>query len=59
MLFRSNPPHPDHVVVRREELFCIGCGKNACPYRLECLEGLPPQAVFEAAEGLLGGKVAL
>lgn len=48
-----NPPHPRHLVVRREELSCIGCGLNACPYHLECLEDLPPERVFDAATPLL------
>lgn len=48
-----NPPHPRHLVVRRDELFCIGCGLNACPYKLECVEELAPERVFLAAEKLL------
>lgn len=48
-----NPPHPRHQVVREEELMCIGCGLNDCPYRLECLKGLAPEKVFAAARRLL------
>ncbi|MBI5629432.1 MAG: glycosyltransferase family 9 protein [Elusimicrobia bacterium] len=48
-----NPPHPRHRFLRRDELFCIGCGLNSCPYHLECLEGLPPERVFASACALL------
>ncbi len=48
-----NPPCARHVVVRREELPCIGCRLNRCPYRLECLDGLPAGRVFEAASRLM------
>lgn len=47
-----NPPHPRHVVVRRDELPCIGCRLNFCPYDLECMQ-LSPERVFEAASTLL------
>lgn len=53
-----NPPHPRHVVVRRDELSCIGCGLNACPTKLECLEGLEPARVAAAAERLLAAHGA-
>ncbi|HAH07066.1 MAG TPA: hypothetical protein DCM05_11205 [Elusimicrobia bacterium] len=50
-----NPPDPvRHPFIRLESLPCIGCRKNDCPRGLECLEKLEPQAVFEAAERLLG-----
>ena len=42
-----------HLSVRRDELHCIGCRKNECPYALECLEGLEPMRVFLAAEKAL------
>jgi ADP-heptose:LPS heptosyltransferase len=48
-----NPPHPRHQIVRLEELFCIGCGLNCCPYQLECVNELKPERVFEAAARLL------
>ncbi len=47
-----NPPHPRHVVVRRDELPCIGCQLNHCPYNLECMQ-LSPERVLAAAEPLL------
>lgn len=47
-----NPPDPKHLAVRLDELFCIGCGLNACPYNLECLRELPPERVLAAAETL-------
>ncbi len=43
------PARSEHAVVRRDELPCIGCGLNRCPYNLECLDGLSPERVFEAA----------
>lgn len=48
-----NPPHPKHLVVRLDELHCIGCGRNVCPYQLECMKNLSAQTVFAAAQGLL------
>lgn len=48
-----NPPHPRHRIVRLEELFCIGCGLNRCPYQLQCLRDLSPERVLAAAEELL------
>ena len=44
--------------MRRDELPCIGCRKNRCPFALECLEGLSPERVFEAAERLLAAEEA-
>jgi heptosyltransferase III len=46
--------HPLHATVRRDELHCIGCRRNVCPYKLECLKGLETRRVFEAALNLLG-----
>ena len=46
--------NPLHAAVRREELHCIGCMRNACPYKLECLKGLETSRVFEAALNVLG-----
>ena len=48
-----NPPHPRHLVVRLDDLFCIGCGLNRCPYKLECMTQLSPQRVLESAQKLL------
>lgn len=45
---------PRHAAVRRDELHCIGCMSNSCRYALECLEGLSPERVFDAAAKLLG-----
>jgi ADP-heptose:LPS heptosyltransferase len=47
------PVHPDHRAVRRDELFCIGCRLNECPYHLECLRDLPAERVLPAVEELL------
>jgi len=47
------PAHPDHRFVRLEELTCIGCRSNVCPYHLECLRQLPPERVLPAVEALL------
>jgi len=47
------PVHPDHRSVRLEELECIGCRSNTCPYALECLRQLPAERVLPAVEELL------
>ena len=47
------PVHSDHLFVRRDELFCIGCRSNTCPYALECLAQLPAERVLPAVERLL------
>ena len=47
------PAHPDHRFVRLEELECIGCRLNECPYHLECLRQLPAERVLPAVEELL------
>lgn len=47
------PPHPDHRFVRLEELACIGCRLNACPYHLECLRQLPAERVLPVVSELL------
>jgi ADP-heptose:LPS heptosyltransferase len=47
------PVHPEHRFVRLEELSCIGCGLNECPYHLECMRQLPPERVLPAVEELL------
>lgn len=53
-----NPPSPKHPFVRREELHCIGCRLNECPYKLECLTELAPEKVLEACEKALGAVEA-
>jgi ADP-heptose:LPS heptosyltransferase len=47
------PVHPDHRFVRLEELHCIGCRSNDCPYNLECMRQLPAERVLPAVEQLL------
>ena len=47
------PVHPDHRFVRLEELHCIGCRLNDCPYNLECLRQLPAERVLPVVEQLL------
>jgi ADP-heptose:LPS heptosyltransferase len=47
------PEHPDHLFVRLDELECIGCRSNECPYHLECLRQLPAERVLPAVEKLL------
>jgi len=47
------PVHPDHRAVRLDELSCIGCRSNTCPYRLECMTQLPAERVLPAVEQLL------
>ena len=41
-----NPPaDPRHLVARAEELHCIGCRLNDCPYDLECMSLLTPPKI--------------
>jgi ADP-heptose:LPS heptosyltransferase len=47
------PAHPEHRFVRLDELPCIGCRSNDCPYNLECLNQLPAERVLPAVEQLL------
>lgn len=47
------PVHADHRCVRLEELHCIGCRLNDCPYNLECLRQLPAERVLPSVEQLL------
>lgn len=47
------PAHPEHKAVRLDELHCIGCRLNDCPYNLECMSQLPPERVLAACESLL------
>jgi ADP-heptose:LPS heptosyltransferase len=47
---------PRHRALRLDGLGCVGCGLNDCPRGLECLAGLSPDAVFEAAASLLEGR---
>ncbi|MBI4368699.1 MAG: glycosyltransferase family 9 protein [Elusimicrobia bacterium] len=54
-----NPPPADSTnsqfpVIRKDDLWCIGCQKNICPYHMECAVGVPPRAVFNLAVRLLG-----
>ena len=49
-----NPPSdPRFPYLRKEDLFCIGCRLNECPYRLECMTGLAPEDVFARLERLV------
>lgn len=49
-----NPPDPRHVVVRRDELTCIGCRQNDCSLgTTECLRDLAVERVAAAALALL------
>ncbi len=47
-----------HRAIRRDELHCIGCMKNECPYDLECVKELTPERVFAAAQAMLQGAAA-
>ncbi len=50
------PVHPEHKAVRLDELHCIGCRLNECPYNLECMRQLPAERVLPAAEALLAAE---
>ncbi|MBI4345740.1 MAG: glycosyltransferase family 9 protein, partial [Elusimicrobia bacterium] len=52
--------HPRHLVVRRDELSCIGCRQNDCPLgTTECLRDLSAERVERAALSLLGAEAKL
>ena len=53
------PIHPDHRFVRLDELHCIGCRSNACPYNIECMRQLPAERVLPAVEQLLARTEAV
>lgn len=53
------PVHPDHLSVRLDELECIGCRLNECPYHLECLSQLPAERVLPVVSGLLARMEAV
>lgn len=53
------PAHPDHRSVRLDELDCIGCRLNECPYHLECLRQLPPERVLPVVAELLSRQEAV
>lgn len=44
-----NAPEPGRrPFIRRDELFCIGCDLNECPFKTECMTGLAPERVLKA-----------
>jgi len=47
-----------HRSIRRDELHCIGCRLNECPYHMECMRDLSPERVFAAAQSMLQGAAA-
>ncbi|MBI4063651.1 MAG: glycosyltransferase family 9 protein [Elusimicrobia bacterium] len=49
----GGPWHSKHPIARLENLHCIGCQKNVCPYSLECSKDLPASAVTQAVTELL------
>lgn len=53
------PAHPDHRAVRLDELECIGCRLNECPYHLECLRQLPAERVLPVVLELLARMEAV
>ena len=53
------PVHPDHRGVRLDELECIGCRLNECPYHLECLRQLPAERVLPVVCELLARTEAV
>jgi lipopolysaccharide heptosyltransferase II len=50
---KVGPYGSGHLVVRREDLTCLGCRKRSCDSRV-CLESLSAALVFDALLGLLG-----
>jgi len=52
---RFAPRGDEHVVLRREELTCLGCHKRTCPLeRRACLPDLEVEPVIEAVRAAVG-----
>jgi len=52
---RFAPRGDEHVVLRREELTCLGCHKHTCPLeRRACLPDLEVEPVLEAVRAVVG-----
>ncbi len=50
-------PYSDNSdFVVRNDLFCINCNKQICPYRHECFADMPVQDIILKAEALLGNN---
>jgi ADP-heptose:LPS heptosyltransferase len=48
-------PHddPSHQILRDEELFCIACELNRCPYGHECMENIGSESVIRKIRRML------
>jgi heptosyltransferase-2 len=46
----------DSTVVVRKELDCSPCHKKVCPRQHECMKGIKPTEVFEAAQSLVNAR---
>ena len=45
---RWYPIGDDHIVLRRDDLPCIGCGRGSCPIKThECMRSIKPAKVFK------------
>jgi len=51
-----NPGRPPHRIVRAEGLACLGCRRDMCPYRHECMEWISPERVASELEDILENR---
>jgi len=47
------PNDPIHRTIRDENLFCIGCQLNRCPYNHECMKNITAEMALKEIKGLL------
>ncbi|MBI2118052.1 MAG: glycosyltransferase family 9 protein [Elusimicrobia bacterium] len=48
-----NPNKFPHLYVRNEQLPCLACERNRCPYHHECMENLTPEIVLNKINAIL------
>jgi lipopolysaccharide heptosyltransferase II len=48
-----NPGGPRHRVVQAENLSCLGCNMNVCPFGHECMTWVTPDQVWKIGQELL------
>lgn len=53
-----NPGGSLHLVVQAQDLSCLGCNLNACPFGHECMAWVTPEQVFARSLHLLSSVLA-
>lgn len=51
-----NPGVPPHRAVQAQGLSCLGCNRDRCPFRHECMEWVSPERVAVEVEGALSAR---